>query len=61
MPLGSIALAPIRVDDASSWHSQALRELGKEWSAAAQFAYLAIFEAQAQSEPSVLCTLTWPW
>ncbi len=59
-PLGPIALAPIRVNDASSWSGAALRELGKVWSAAAQFGYLASVEARRRIERGVLCTLTWP-
>ena len=59
-PLGPIALAPIRVNDTSGWSAAALRELGKEWSAAAQFAYIASVDARRQLERGLLCTLIWP-
>ena len=59
-PLGPIALAPIRVNDASGWSGAALRELGKEWSAAAQFAYIASVDARRHIGRGALCTLTWP-
>ena len=59
-PLGPVALAPIRVNDTSSWLGEALRELGKEWSAAAQLGYFAAVEARRRIERGALCTLTWP-
>jgi hypothetical protein len=59
-PLGLIPLAPIRVNDTSGWHGQALQELGKQWSAAAQFGYLATVQARSRIERGILCTLTWP-
>ncbi len=59
-PLGPVALAPIRVNDTNTWLGEALRELGKEWSAAAQLGYLATVEARRRIERGVLCTLTCP-
>ncbi len=59
-PLGPVALAPIRVNDTGSWVGDTLRQLGKEWSAAAQLGYVATVEARRRIERGALCTLTWP-